>query len=273
MAVLEKVIQVAPYFKELLGPHYTVAVCDLEKYIWHIESETLKLGLKVNDPIKPGSIAEAVLKTGQRQVRVVPKEVYGKPYMGVGVPVRDEGGKIAGALIYVRDTAVQEEIKGIAMSMKEGISTISGEATSLSSAAQELAASANELSGRTEGIRNEMRSMGEVLNLIEHVASMTHLLGLNAAIEAARAGEYGRGFTVVADEIRKLAEKTQHNVKEISGRLAGVTGTVITFLDSFSQISGVADHQASSIQQLVTILDRLEKEAEQLSEIMGKLIS
>lgn len=273
MAVLDKVVQVAPYIKELLGPLYTVSVCDLQKYIWQDETETLRLGIKVNDPIRPGTIADAVLKTGQRQVRVVSREVYGVSYKGVGVPVRNENGEMEGVLIYVRDTAIQEEIKGVAVSVKESINEISSEATQLSSAAEELAAFANELSGRTENIRGDMYSIGEVLALIEHVASMTHLLGLNAAIEAARAGEYGRGFTVVAGEIRKLAEQTRQNVKEISHKLSGVTDTVITFLTSFSQISSVVDHQASSIQQLVTVLDGLEKEAEQLNAIVQKLIT
>lgn len=273
MGVLEDVVKVAHYIKELLGPNYTVAVTDREKYIWHMESESLKqIGFKVGDPIPPGTIAEATLKSGHRQVRLVPKEVRGIPYMGMGAPIRDDEGKVVGALVCITGTTVQEEIQGIADRIKENLGVINDEANSLASVAEELAASAAELSSKAEAIRSEMKSVEQVLELIREIASMTRLLGLNAAIEAARAGEQGRGFGVVAAEIRKLAENTQRNVQEISNRLSAVMSTVMAFLDGVVQISGVAEQQASSSQQMAAVLANLEKEAQRLSEMSQDLL-
>ena len=272
MEILEHLIKAAPYFKELLGPNYAMAVADLEKYLWHMDSETFRMGLKAGDPIPPGTLAEATLKSGKRQVKVVPKEVLGVPYMGIGAPIRDEHGKLVGALLCALSTDHQAEIQGIADRIKENLAVINDEANSLASVAEELAASAAELSSKAEAIRSEMKSVEQVLELIREIASMTRLLGLNAAIEAARAGEQGRGFGVVAAEIRKLAENTQRNVQEISNRLSAVMSTVMAFLDGVVQISGVAEQQASSSQQMAAVLANLEKEAQHLSEMSQNLL-
>lgn len=126
---------------------------------------------------------------------------------------------------------------------------------------QDSAQAESELSERMDSLSNDANQVKEVLEVISDIADQTNLLALNAAIEAARAGEHGRGFAVVADEVRKLAERTQKSLVEIN---ATINVIVQSIMDASTQMGS----NAKEIQELAVTTSEIEEKISESVEII-----
>jgi len=140
-----------------------------------------------------------------------------------------------------------EDLQETASSLHKMLGELSGIVNSINDASEKQ----NEMSDKLSNLNQEAEQVKEVLAVIGDIADQTNLLALNAAIEAARAGEHGRGFAVVADEVRKLAEKTQKSLGEIDVTinvvLQAIGDSSTMMVENSKEMNRIADN-ANSIQ-------------------------
>ncbi len=151
----------------------------------------------------------------------------------------------------------------------ENLDAVTREITNLTGEVQETAQVEAEMADKIEQLSTDADQVKEVLTVISDIADQTNLLALNAAIEAARAGEHGRGFAVVADEVRKLAERTQKSLVEIQATINVIVQAIMDAGEQMNKNSKNIQDLASisaNVEEKITITVEIMKDANRVSD-------
>jgi methyl-accepting chemotaxis protein len=260
------------FLPSLFTSDIAISLTDTENYVLFKNAKTFSLKIYDGMPLVNNGAPEKAIKTKMKQTARHSKEVLGTAIISISVPIINEDtGNCIGTITYAVSTEKENEVIEMANELKNFAEELTASSEELASSAQELHASSINANEAAEDARGNISKMDEVLSYIKGISNTTNMLGLNAAIEAARAGEQGRGFTVVAGEIRKLAQSSKDSTKEIAETLTEVKEDINKILGYINDFNSTSENQATQAEQVAANSERLSELSLKLQQLADAL--
>jgi uncharacterized protein YoxC len=269
--ILESFSDVLEYLPIFFDDDVAFAITDREKCLKMKSNDKLPIKFKAGDPIpESGAVADA-LKTGKAVVKEVPKELYGVRFKSYAVPLFDENKNVVGTAVVGKSLERKGEISNLSKDLSSSLQQMSGAIEHISNEVQNIVHSNENILKEVNLASESTKGTDNIISFIQNISKQTNLLGMNAAIEAAKAGEHGRGFSVVAQEIRKLSGSSSESIQKVNEVLKQIGESVASISQKVTETNSAVETQAASFEELTASMQKLSSIAKVLEELSKKL--
>ena len=264
LSAFDKVI---PLFKTIFDVDMMIGLNNTERCLKFYNGEVGTVQSHEQSLLKKGSAAYDCIREGSVVKKTIPKETFGFPYKAVGIPIKDDFGKVVGAIGFGISLEKQNAIMELSITLKDAIEEIKGALTEVTHGIDTANAANRMIESEARSTQASTHQTNEIIQFIGNIANQTNLLGLNASIEAARSGEMGRGFAVVAEEIRKLSQSSKNSAELIRKTLDQVTSAIGSIDGKIQSNNVVFESQSTALKQVLNAIQALNESAAHLERL------
>lgn len=261
----------APIMANLLPEGGVLFITDREVYRHLQGSEKFDIP-ELNLETQITETSRQAMRTGKEVSTELTESVYGVPTLISATPMHDEDtSEIIASFGLILPRQLARNLRDMAMKLSEGLSSVSAAMQEITASSTEINHNQQNLHKGFKNVKSLTDNIDQVMGFIREIAEQTNMLGLNAAIEAARAGDSGRGFSVVAEEIRKLSDESRKTVAKIKDLTADIhtsiketTQNSETVLQSVGESAAASQEVNAGVEELAGLSEQLGKLAEEL---------
>ena len=268
---LQFFLEHASTIKQLFNEDVDVTITDREKVLEHLQSKEINVDSSKGRVLKSDEPIKNTILSNKRIALDIPKEYYGTPFTAIMVPIHGNNREVIGGIAVSKSTHKQAILMEVAEKFAASSEEISATTEELALSSSELSKYMNQLSTAQNEMHRQVETTTRILDMINTVAKNTRVLGFNAGIEAARSGESGRGFSVVAKEITKLADQSASSVNEIKQLLDELNEKVDHVANIVNDTVHISTIQTTAIEEISQAIQYLTGGAEEIEELAKKI--
>jgi prefoldin subunit 5 len=265
---IEQILNNLPVIQNTFSEDTGLVLVDTREIIAYVPGKQIDLKLQEGTLLDSmqGTVTYKALNTRKKIIEEQGAERYGVAYIATAFPIVDNGN-VVGVLSSFTSNQTLDSFRQSTNELNSIIQELSATSEEMTKASDHTAQRLQSLLEESQAITNDIKSAHKILGFIKDIASQSHLLGLNAAIEAARSGKHGRGFSVVANEIRKMAENSKVSANEINEQLQHMEQEITKINQSIQEISAITEEQSASMQEFNSAFEQISVTTSRLTKL------
>ncbi len=260
----------APMMVDMFPEGCAMFASDLEKWVYCCNSKKFSIpDITPGSPVKEGSPTKEAITSKKLVTRELPASVYGTPVLALCYPLfdADDPTEVVGTFGIGMPRQNAHDLREMSDNLTRSLEEISAVIEQMAASSAQITTNEQQLNSNINDIFRLSEDINEVMGFIKQIADETKMLGLNAAIEAARAGDVGRGFGVVAEEIRKLSDESKGTVVKIRDLTDKIKDKIAETSKGSELTLRSSEEQAAASQEITASIEEISSMAEKLDSI------
>jgi hypothetical protein len=261
--------KIVPYLGDVLRGEFVVGFNSKDKCLKLYNSTSKSYQYDIG-AVTEETVAYRCIKKGEKILDEMNIGRTGLPYRSTAIPIKDENNATIGCIVISTFLDKQKNVSDMSDQLSSATSELLAFIKNVSSGVEEITVSNRDVKMLLNETVQNTENTDNVINFIKDVSKKTNLLGLNASIESARAGDAGKGFGVVASEIRKLAESSNKSINEIESTLSKIKSNSKMVHDNIEKDITSLLQYSNELKQITDLISQLDKLSTKLKEVSKK---